>query len=83
MGGPSDENPSARSGRRAILAGGGRYRFNGRSYTELIDYHFDPSLVGRSIQFDCRLQDDRWYHSGELEVQGVPSVLNEVWRRVE
>ncbi|MFH0778457.1 MAG: hypothetical protein V2A71_07475 [Candidatus Eisenbacteria bacterium] len=66
-----------------IFAGGGRYALDGKTYTETIDYHFNPALVGMIIPFDCILQDSLWYHSGAFEAAGQPMQVNEVWRRIK
>ena len=66
-----------------ILAGGGRYKFDGSTYTEIIEYHFNPDLVGKSINFRCILEGDKWFHSGTLESDGGRYQLNEVWQRIK
>jgi hypothetical protein len=66
-----------------VLAGGGRYKYDGKTYTEMIEYHFIPALVGKSLEFQCALKGDKWYHFGTYEVDGQRSQMNEVWRRVE
>jgi hypothetical protein len=66
-----------------VFAGGGRYKYDGGKYTEIIEYHFIPTLVGKSLEFHCILKGDKWYHFGTYEVDGQRSEMNEVWRRVE
>ena len=66
-----------------VNAGGGRYSLSDSNYTEVIDYHFVPRLVGMTIEFDYRLEDDLWYHSADSEVDGVRIEIHEIWRRVE
>lgn len=66
-----------------VMAGGGRYTYADGTYTEYIDYHFAPQLVGMVIEFHCRLDDDLWYHSADSVVDGVPIRIHEIWRRVE
>ncbi|MDX1430592.1 MAG: hypothetical protein R3282_09900 [Rhodothermales bacterium] len=62
------------------LCGGGRYTFDGTTYAETIDYHFNASHVGRRLSFDVRLEGDSlWYHSGTV---GENFRIEEVWRRV-
>ncbi len=65
-----------------VYAGGGRYTLEGETYTEFITYQFDPKLVGRSVSFTCRLDGDRWYHSGIFEVDGEQYHIEEIWRRI-
>ena len=64
-------------------AGGGRYTLDGDTYTEIIAYHFNPRLVGETIAFTCRLDGDRWYHSGIFEIDGEHFHIEEIWRRIE
>jgi hypothetical protein len=66
-----------------VYAGGGRYTLEGETYTEVITYHFDPKLVGKSVSFTCRLDGDRWYHSGIFEVDGEHYHIEEIWRRIK
>ena len=66
-----------------IDAGGGRYTYADSTYTEFIEYHFAPRLVGMAIPFDCRLEDDLWYHSADAVVDGIRIEIHEIWRRVE
>ena len=46
-----------------IAGGAGTYSTRGTSYTEHLDYFFDPSWVGTSFRAICRIEGDRWYHS--------------------
>lgn len=64
------------------FAGGGRYTFDGSTYTEIIEYHSDTLALRRGqIAFEARLEGDSlWYHSGNI---GENFHLEEVWRRVE
>lgn len=64
-----------------VLAGGGRYTLeNDTLYTEYIEYHTSPVLVGQPIKFTAKIVGDLWYHTGVF-----PSGyrLEEVWRRLE
>ena len=64
-----------------VLAGGGRYTIEADSiYTEYIEFHTSPVLVGLPIRFTVKVIGDLWYHTGEF-----PSGyrLEEVWRRIE
>jgi len=64
------------------LSGGGRYSLIGDSlYTEHIQWHTSPVLVGMDIHFHARVVGDSlWYHTG-IFPSGYR--LEEVWRRVE
>jgi hypothetical protein len=66
-----------------MYAGGGRYTLEGDTYTEIVAYHFNPNLVGEALSFTCRLEGDRWYHSGIFEVDGEHFHIEEIWQRIE
>ncbi len=69
--------------RNEIIAGGGRYVLDGDSYTETIEYHWMPSLVGKTVVFDCDLDGDIWHHTGKIKTGGGVLVIDEVWERIE
>jgi hypothetical protein len=64
------------------FAGGGRYRLVDSTYTEYIEYHVHPFLIGRELRFHCRLEGDQWYHYGSFDIDGNRFVVDEVWQRV-
>jgi hypothetical protein len=64
-------------------AAGGEYMLEEGVYTERIDYHWMAGLLGRTLAFDCRLEGDLWYHSGEFSAGGRQIRVDEVWRRIE
>lgn len=66
-------------GEEEVYAGGGRYTFDGATYTEHIEYHSASGLVGQSITFDANVEGDTWHHNGRIQ----DFVLEEVWRRVD
>ena len=66
-----------------MYAGGGTYTLDGDTYTEVIEYHFNPMLIGQTVSFTCRLQGERWYHSGIFEIDGERFNIEEIWRRIE
>lgn len=66
-------------GEEEVYAGGGRYSFDGDTYTEHIEFHSASGIVGQSITFDARVEDDLWYHSGLID----DFTLEEVWRKVD
>lgn len=47
----------------AFAGGAGSYSATPTTYTEKIEYFGDPTAIGRSLQADCRVEGDRWYHS--------------------
>ena len=71
-----------------IAGGAGTYSTRGTSYTEHLDYFFDPSWVGTSFRAICRIEGDRWYHSYTVPndtttARGPYQHIIEVWRRIE
>lgn len=60
--------------------GGGKYSYSDGIYTESILFHtIDPELVGRSLPFDAKLADDKWYHTGAIN----GAEMNEVFERIK
>jgi hypothetical protein len=68
---------------KEVWAGGGRYEYSKGIYTEIIEYHSLPYLVGQRIPFRCELKGDLWYHSGRFGSGGGSIEVNEVWKRIE
>ena len=66
-----------------VFGGGGRYSLDGERYTELVTYHSHNNLIGKRLEFTCRLDGDKWYHSGAFEVGGEYYNIQEIWLRVE
>lgn len=61
--------------------GGGSYATKDGKYTENIEFFSrDNSRVGASLEFDYKLENGKWRHSG-LSSKGDP--LDEVWTRRE
>jgi hypothetical protein len=65
--------------------GGGTYDVTDSTYTEHLEYFFDPQWVGREITFSCRVQGERWYHITEYpQMEGGRQTgrvrVDEVWR---
>jgi ketosteroid isomerase-like protein len=88
--GPSTLQSAADSLRafRTGTFGGGTYRLDGSTYTEHLDYFFDPQYVGREITASCRVEGDRWEHSFDWPVMEAGREtgrvrIDEVWRRIE
>jgi hypothetical protein len=65
-----------------LIAGGGTYELDGDVYTERVEYHWIPQLVGRELRFEVRVEDDRWIQTGSFVVEGRRFDISEVWRRV-
>lgn len=59
--------------------GGGTYTLKEGKYTETIDFFSrDNSRVGRSLNFDCEIKSDQWFHRGQSSTGGK---VSEVWSR--
>lgn len=66
-----------------VWAGGGLYSYDGRGqYSEFITYHSVAALVGKTIDFSCRLDGDLWYHEAVYTLDGEQQEIHEVWRRI-
>jgi hypothetical protein len=61
-----------------VYAGGGRYTYTGDTYVEVIAYHASPSMVGRTVTFESRLEDGLWHIAGTIG----RFRLEETWRRL-
>ena len=66
-----------------VFGGGGRYEYSNGIFTEIVEYHSLPYLVGQRIAFRCELKGDLWYHSGSFGSGGGSIDVNEVWKRIE
>lgn len=62
-----------------VTAGGGRYRVEGNSYIEMIEYHTSGPLVGTEIPFSWEIKNGMWHHQGSFS----NFKLEEVWVRIE
>lgn len=61
--------------------GGGSYTFENGKYTENIEFFSrDNNRVGKAVQFDAKVEDGKWHHSGK-STAGDP--LNEIWSRIK
>lgn len=70
-----------RQGDEGPFAGGGRYEFDGETYTEIVQYHIDSEALGETLTFEAELEGDSlWYHRGSV---GENLQLEEVWERIE
>lgn len=66
-----------------VVGGGGGYTLEGDTYTEIIGYHWNPLLIGRTVEFKCRIDGDKWHHTARFEIQGPRFNIDEIWRRIE
>ena len=60
-------------------AAGGEYVLDGGTYTETFTYHVSPDMYGKTIRFDCKLENDVWQISGIIGRYR----LEETWHRIE
>ena len=70
-----------------ITAGAGTYTVAGNTYTEHLEYFFDPRRERQSLPAGCRTEGDRWYHTyswpdDPATASGQRPQTTEVWRRV-
>lgn len=65
-----------------ISAGGGRHTTSGNERKVIRDFysHFEGIEIGSESTFDCRIEDDLWYHSGNITDE---LGIEEVWRRID
>ena len=60
--------------------GGGTYTFEDGKYTEHIEFFSrDSSRVGNSLQFDGKVEEGKWHHSGKSS-KGEP--IYEIWEKL-
>jgi hypothetical protein len=62
---------------------GGTYTLKGDQYVEIPEYGVGTildALKGKPQEFKCKIEGDKWYHTGKLS--GGMSI-EEVWERVE
>ena len=67
----------------SVTAGGGKYSYNGETYTEYIKYHIVSSIVGKSIEFKSKLEGDKWTILGVLPMDDGDVKMKEIWKRIE
>lgn len=61
--------------------GGGTYTFENGKYTENIEFFSrDNNRVGKQVQFDAKVEDGKWHHSGK-STAGDP--MYEIWSRIK
>lgn len=69
-----------------IFGGEGTYTTTDRTFTQHIDYFFDPNAEGATLVASCQTEGNLWHYS--FSTAGVPGMSNwpkrvsEVWRRV-
>lgn len=64
-------------------SGGGLYEYDGENYTETVTYHWIGKLVGMAIEFNCTVENGKWFHQAVFDAKGEKFHIDEVWQRVE
>ncbi|MDR8391404.1 hypothetical protein NC796_09660 [Aliifodinibius sp. S!AR15-10] len=63
-----------------LTGGGGKHSTTGNTHTVEREYHSNPmALEAGPTPYECRIEGDTWYHSGQIE----ELQLEEVWQRIE
>ena len=70
-----------------VTGGAGTYSLNGTTYTEHLEFFYDPRRIGQSVVATCRTEGNRWYHSFSLTALPAASGaaterIDQVWQRV-
>lgn len=69
-----------------IFGGAGTYTTTDSTFTQHIDYFFDPAAEGATLVASCRTEGDLWYYTftttGIPGLEGWPKRVSEVYRRV-
>jgi hypothetical protein len=69
-----------------IFGGAGTYTTTDSTFTQHIDYFFDPSAEGATLVASCRTEGNFWYYTfSTIGVPGMgswPKRVSEVWRRL-
>lgn len=68
--------------------GGGTYRVTDSTYTEKLEYFYDPAYIGQELTAVCRIAANRWTHTFQFPVlengrETRRVRVEEVWRRVQ
>ena len=55
------------------------------TYTERLDFFYDPKWVGSEVEYSCRVTGDLWSIEGMIPYGDLQRGLQvtEVWRRVK
>ena len=67
----------------SISAGGGKYSYDGETYTEHIKYHSFISAIGTSVEFKSKLEGDKWTILGMIPTDYGDVKTKEIWKRIE
>jgi len=67
----------------SISAGGGKYSYDGETYTFHIKYHTHTPAVGTKVEFKSKLEGDKWTIKGVIPGVDGDILLKEIWKRIE
>ncbi len=60
---------------------GGTYTFKDGKYSEHFEFFTNqPTWIGDSVSFTCKVENDRWYHVGSLPDE---MIVDEIWRKLD
>jgi hypothetical protein len=65
---------------------GGNYELTEDTYTENLEYNSNPSLIGRSLTYDSKIEGDQWTISGPVYKKGEEELswkIKEVYKKVD
>jgi hypothetical protein len=69
-----------------IVGGAGTYTTTDSTFTQQIEFFFDPSAEGMTLVATCRTDGERWYYTYDLPPRpgagGRATRVSEVWRRL-
>ena len=64
--------------------GGGTYTFDGKTYTETLEYYLeDSTVIGTKIIFTAEFKQGKWFHKGVFSTPNGDIQINEVWERAK
>lgn len=61
----------------------GTYSYDGKTYTEHIEYSSYDYVIGRSEKFKSKIEGKKWTIEGKIGNAGEGFKLKEVWERIE
>jgi hypothetical protein len=61
----------------------GKYSYDGKTYTEHIEYSSYKYVIGRTETFQSTIKGNKWTIEGKIGKEGEGFKLKEVWERIE
>jgi len=61
------------------------YEYDNNKYSETIRYHYVIGIIGDTIVFDCRAEENHWYIEGTSPTSPIGKNLQirETWQRLD